>query len=76
MLPLSLLEVGIAVTGAVSVAANTQQLLMGEPFAWHQPGLGTFKVSLQDCVKEQVTELSCYKYLNSSLLIFVALNMD
>lgn len=74
MLPQSPLEVGDAVTGAVSVAANARQLLTGEPSARHKAGFCTF--SLQNCINEQVTELSCYKYLNSSLLIFVTLNMD
>ena len=76
MLPQSSLEVGVAVAGAVSAAANARQLLTGEPSARHKAGFCTFKVSFQNCISEQVTELSCYKYLNSSLLIFVILNVD
>lgn len=70
--PQSPLEVGVA----VSVAANAWQLLIGECFARHKVEFCTFKVSLQNCISEHVTELSCYKYLNSNLLIFVTCNVD
>lgn len=76
MVPESPLEVDVAVAGAVSVAVNARQLCMGEYSAWQKARFCTFKVSLQNCINEQVTELSCYKYLNNSLLIFVTLNVD
>lgn len=64
---------GAAVAGAVPVTANARQLLTGEASAPQPAGV---VLSKSANINEQGTELSCYKYLNSSLLIFVTLNVD